>query len=52
MMVRLALAALVNSVFINAQANVARGACRINRDIVFTNRKLPSIHSELVRSKK
>ena len=48
MRVRLAVAALVNSVFINVQANMAAGASRINMDMLFTNRKLPSIHSESV----
>ena len=44
--VLLAVAAHVNSVVINAQANMAAGARRINMGILFTNRKLPSIHSE------
>ena len=44
MWVRLAVAVLVKSVFINVQANVAVGARRLNRDMV----KLPSIHSESV----
>ena len=48
MRVRLAVAGLVNSVFINVQANMAAGARLINTDILFTNRKLPTIHSESV----
>ena len=46
MWVRLAAAALVNSVFINVQANLAAEARRINMGILFTNRRLPSIHYE------
>ena len=45
MRVRLALAALVNSVFINGQANMAAVTRRINLCILFTNHKLSSIHS-------
>ena len=45
---RLALATLVNSVFIDVQANMAAAAHRTNMGIVFTNRKLPSIYSESV----
>ena len=45
---RLAVAALVNSVFINVQADMAAGARRINICIFFTNHKLPSLHSESV----
>ena len=43
-----AVAALANSVFINVQTNMAAGARLINMGIFFTNRKLPSIHSESV----
>ena len=43
-----AIAALVNSLFINVQANMVTGARLINMDIFFTNRKLRSIHSESV----
>ena len=46
MTVRLAVAALVNGVFIKVQANMAARARRINMGILFTNRKLHSIHSE------
>ena len=46
MKVRLAVAALVKSVFINVEANMAAGACRIYVGILFDKRKLPSIHSE------
>ena len=46
--VRLAVAVLINSVIINVKANIAAGTLRINMDILFTNRKLPSIHSESV----
>ena len=45
MRVGLAVAALVNSVFIIVQANMAEGVLQINKQILFTNRKLPSIHS-------
>ena len=50
MRVRLAIAAFVNSVFIrmHMQANMAAGACRINMSILFTNKKLPSLHSESI----
>ena len=48
MKVRLAVAALVNSVFINEPANTAVGTCQINMGILFTNSKLLSIHSESV----
>ena len=48
MRVRLAVAALVNSVFTYVQANMAAEARWINMGILFTNRKLPSIHSESV----
>ena len=44
----LVVAVLVNSFFINGQTNMAAGPRRINMDIHFTNRKLPSFHSELV----
>ena len=44
----LAVGALVNGVFIIMPANMAAGARRINTSILFTNRKLPSIHSESV----
>ena len=44
MMLRLAIAALVN----NVQANMATEACRTNMGILFTSRKLRSIHSESV----
>ena len=47
MRVRLAVAALANNVFINMQANMAAGARQINMAILFTNRILYSIHSEL-----
>ena len=42
MRVRLEVAALVNRVFLNMQANVAAGARCLNMGILFTNRKLPS----------
>ena len=42
MRVRLAVAALVNSVYINGQANMAAGACRIKMGIPIANRKLLS----------
>ena len=45
MRVRLALAALVNSVFINGQANMAAVTRLINLGILFTNHKLSSIYS-------
>ena len=48
MRVRLGVAALANSVFINVHANKAALAHKINTCILFTNRKLPSIHSESV----
>ena len=48
-MVGLAVAALVNSVFILVQANMAAGTRRINMGILLTNRKLPSIYFESVR---
>ena len=48
MRVRLAVAVLVNSVFINVQANIAVGARKMNMCIPFTNHKLFSIHSESV----
>ena len=48
MRVRLSEAGLVNSLFINVQANMAAGGRRINISILFPNRKLPSIHSESV----
>ena len=48
MRVRLAIAALVNSVFINVKANMAAGTLQINMGILFTNGRLPSIHSESV----
>ena len=44
----LEIAALVKIVFINVQANMAAGARPINMNILFTNHKLPSIHSESV----
>ena len=49
MRVRLAVAALVNGVFIMGNENMAAGARGINMVIFFTNRKLPSIHSESVQ---
>ena len=48
MMVQLAVAELVKSVYINVQANMAAGVHRIDMGILFTNGKLPSIHSESV----
>ena len=48
MRVRLGVAALVNSIFINLQANMATAARRRNNGIFLTNRKLPPIHSELI----
>ena len=48
MRLRIAVAALVNSVFVNEQANTATGARRINTGILFTNSKSRSIHSESV----
>ena len=45
-MLLLAVAALVTSVFINMQANMPAGARQVNMGILFTNHKLPSIHSE------
>ena len=48
MKVRCAVAALVNSVVRNVKENMAAGARRINMDILFTNRKVSSIHSESV----
>ena len=48
MRVRLAVAALVNNIIINVQANMAAEAPRINNDIFFTNRILLTIHSESV----
>ena len=48
MRVLLVVAALVNRVFINVQANIAAGAYQVNMNIFFTYRKLPSIHSESV----
>ena len=45
MMVRLAVAALINRVFIIVKVNTAAG---INTGILFTNGKLPSIHPEPV----
>ena len=47
-MVQLAVAVLVNSIFLNVQANMAKGTRQINMDIFFTNRKLTSIHPESV----
>ena len=44
-MVQLAVAQLMNSVFINGQTKMAVGVYRINIGILFTNRKLLSIHS-------
>ena len=44
----LAVAPVVNSVFINVKANMTAQARRIKMGILFTNRKLPSIHSESV----
>ena len=43
--VLLAVATLVNNEFINVQENMA---CRIKTGILFTNGKLPLIHSESV----
>ena len=51
MSVRLAIAALVNSVFINVKANMAEGPRRINMGILFPNSKLPSIQSVFVPRK-
>ena len=48
MRVRLALAALAISVFINGQVYMAAVARRINMGTHFTNRKLLSIYSESV----
>ena len=49
MRVRLAVAAFVNSVFINVRANMATGTRRINMVLLtFTNHKLPTIHSASV----
>ena len=52
MKVRLAVAVLVNTVFITVQANMAAMASRINLGILFailfTNHKLPSIRSDSV----
>ena len=48
MRVRLAVAALGNSVLINVQANLVAWARQINMGILITNRELPSIHSESV----
>ena len=45
MRIRLAVAAFVNSIFINVQANMAAVARRIDKGILFTNHKSPSIHS-------
>ena len=39
MRVRLAVAALVNGVFINGQTNIAAGARLINMGVLFTNHK-------------
>ena len=46
--VRLTVAALLNSVFINMQEYIAVGASGISIGILFTNRELPTIHSESV----
>ena len=43
---QLPVATFVTSVFLNVQANIATGAQRKNTDILFTNFKLPTIHSE------
>ena len=40
-MVPFAVAVLVNSVFINVQANIAAEACRMNMGILFTNANYP-----------
>ena len=40
-MVPFAVAVLVNSVFINVQANIAVEACRMNMGILFTNANYP-----------
>ena len=45
---RLAVAALVNRVYIKVQSNMAAESRQINMGIFFTNRKLPPIHSESV----
>ena len=45
---RLAVAALVNGIFIKVQANMAAWALQINMGELFTNRKLRSTHSQLV----
>ena len=42
MKVQLAEAALVNSVFINVQANMAARTCGINMGTLFTSHKSPS----------
>ena len=44
----LAAAALINSALINGQTNMAVWAHQINTNILFTNHKLFSIHSESV----
>ena len=46
--VRLMVAARVNGVFINVQGIIAAGAHRTNMGMLFTNHKLPSVHSESV----
>ena len=48
MTVQLAVATFVHTVFINVPANMEARARRINMCLLFTNRKLPSIHSESV----
>ena len=48
MRIQLAVAVHVYSVFINVQANMAADSRRINMGTLFTNSKLPSIHSESV----
>ena len=45
---RLTVAAIVCSVIINVEANMAAGTRRINTSILSTNRKLPSSHSKSV----
>ena len=48
MKIRLGIAALVNSVFINVQINMAAEYHRKVAGILFTYREIPSIHSESV----
>ena len=48
MRIQLEVAELVNSVFINVQESMAAGAGQMYIDILFTNCKLLSVHSESV----